>query len=45
MAWMSDNSFKKGFELSESEVARLKALHRKLPQRRDANKIKAVILL
>jgi len=42
---MSDNSDMKGFELTEAEVARLKTLHRQLPRRRDADIIKAVLLL
>lgn len=42
---MSDNNRMKGFELSKSEVARLKTLHRKLSRRRDADIVKAVLLL
>lgn len=42
---MSDNKDMKGFELSESEVVRLKGLHRTLSRRQDADKVKAVLLL
>ena len=35
----------KGFELNESEVIRLKGLHRTLSCRQDADKVKAVLLL
>lgn len=35
----------KGFELNESEVVRLKGLHRTLSRRQDADKVKAVLLL
>lgn len=42
---MSDNKDMKGFELSKSEVVRLKDLHKTLSRRQDADKVKAVLLL
>ena len=42
---MADNITMKNFELSAKEVAELKRLHRMLSHRKDADKVKAVILL
>jgi transposase len=41
----ADSICMKGFSLTASEIAELKRLHRQLPHRRDADKVKAVILL
>lgn len=41
----ADSICMKGFSLTTSEIAVLKRLHRQLSQRRDADKVKAVILL
>lgn len=45
MALVSDNNGMKGFELSLQEVSALKALHREMSKRRDADVVKAVLLL
>ena len=42
---MVDNITMKDFELTAKEVAGLKRLHRMLSHRKDADKVKAVILL
>jgi len=42
---MSDNTCMKGFELSLQEVSALRELHRRMSHRRDADVVKAVLLL